>query len=316
MIIAFMVIGLGLLALPGAMSRIGKYLRPSTWAVLCLLALGAGAFSTIGSFLLVVSPPILRLVGLSNAARACERMFGSLHPAGFVAWTVVIVLGVSALALALRAIARARRSVREALLVAELGENIGRQSAYDIVVTPGDRRNALSVRSGRDSGTVLVSRLLVQSISQAEFDLVCAHELAHLRHSHQKYLVFAALLDDAFWFWPPIRYGTRRLRLALERWADEIAAGATAESRQSLRTALLSVAVSGPLWPTVPSFSKIDGIIERINALEHDPQQDRAVGWSLVLIPGLLFSIGSLFLVAKLGHQAYCLIVMPGRCHR
>jgi len=101
--------------------------------------------------------------------------------------------------------------------------------------------------------------------------------------SHQRYLILAVLVEEAFWFWPPASHSTNALRLALERWADESAAGDSSDIRQRLRSALLAVATVTPS-PTLAAFSAMEGLMERLNALDAQPDRTRMWrGWSSLL---------------------------------
>ncbi|MBF6558304.1 MAG: M48 family metalloprotease [Acidimicrobiales bacterium] len=184
---------------------------------------------------------------------------------------------------------------------------------FEILVVPDDRRFAMSVPGGRCGGQMLISRGVVNALSPSELELVCAHEAAHLSLGHRRYLVLALFVEEVFWFWPPSKGSTRTLRLALERWADEVAAGDSSESRGRLRGALLLVAGVAP--PTsLAAFSAVDGLMERLNALETCPRRTHLGWWLLVLAPGILVGLVAVYASSRLGHQAYCLMTMPGRC--
>jgi hypothetical protein len=304
--------GVGFLTLPYAMRRIGRKLRPGQWAVLCAVALLVGAALALGSVLLIAAPPMFDVVGLPVVARTCQRMLGNLYPGGTVSTTVAAVLVLSAVGLGGRALIHAHRCVQHARAGSSASTSVGRHGLFEILMVPDDRRFAMSV-PGRCGGQMLISRGAVDALSPSELQLVCAHEAAHLRLGHRRYLVLAVLVEEAFWFWPPTKGSTRTLRLALERWADEVAAGDSSESRGRLRGALLIVAgVTPPA--SMAAFSAVDGFMERLNALEVSPRRAHPGWWFLVLAPGILVGLVTVYAGSRLGHQAYCLMTMPGRC--
>ena len=68
------------------------------------------------------------------------------------------------------------------------------------------------------AGTIAVSRELRETLTDAEFAIVIAHEESHARHRHDRFLLLALVVDAAV---PFMRRATAQLRFHLERWADE-----------------------------------------------------------------------------------------------
>ncbi len=89
-----------------------------------------------------------------------------------------------------------------------------RPSSVTVIETPEVFAYALP---GASAATVL-SRGLLSSLRPEERQVVIAHEDAHHRHRHDRYLLIARAAEAAF---PPIRVLTRRLEFELERWADD-----------------------------------------------------------------------------------------------
>jgi Zn-dependent protease with chaperone function len=195
MILVVTAAGFGLLTLPAAMRRVGRRLVPRQWAVLCAVALFGGVALVIASLLVIAAPRALDAVGLPAAARACEHMLGGLYPGGFVVWTAATVLELSMVMLGAKAVIHARRSVRRASIASAAGVRLRHRAPLDVVVMPDDRSCALSVPQGRRGGRVMISQGMVDTLSSSELDAVCAHEAAHLRFSHQRYLVLAVLVE-------------------------------------------------------------------------------------------------------------------------
>jgi len=77
---------------------------------------------------------------------------------------------------------------------------------------------------GRQGG-IIVSSTMLQALRPRERQALLAHEQAHLRHRHDRYLLVANLARGV----PVLTTLGRRLGFALERWADEDAASATGD---------------------------------------------------------------------------------------
>jgi hypothetical protein len=123
----------------------------------------------------------------------------------------------------------------------------------------------------------------------------------------------AAALDAGFAFWWPLKRSTTALRLALERCADEVAAGDMPAQRAMLRSALLKVA-GLTVGVEVAAFSAADTVIERVEALGRSRPDPTTACRALLYAPGL--SLGALVLaaLAAWGGQAGMVISMAGRC--
>ena len=101
-----------------------------------------------------------------------------------------------------------------------------RQLAADVLVVDDDRPDAYA-RGGRH-GHVVVSAGMLRLLDPAEREVLLAHERSHLRHRHHRFLALAMVAGAAL---PPLGFLTRRLRLAVERWADEDAAAEVGDRR-------------------------------------------------------------------------------------
>jgi hypothetical protein len=306
--------GISLLALPSVLSRIGTRLRAQQWAVICCLALVGGLTLTFGSVLLIVAPQILGALGLARSARACEQMLGGYFPRGPIASIIADVLGLSGVTFATLAVLRSQKSARDISLGLKLSQPIDKQGSVTFVVLPHEQSFAVSMPSGRKNGTVMISQGLVDTLSEPQYDLVCAHEVAHLRYSHHRYLLLALLVDKAFWYFPPARMSAQTLRVALECWADEVAAGPSVKSRRTLRSALLAVATTPPTFSALAAFSGVDNLMQRLSALERDPEVHDSWWWFALLVPEILIGLVAIFGASRIGHQVVCLISMPNQC--
>ncbi len=86
----------------------------------------------------------------------------------------------------------------------------------------------------------MVTTGLLDALHGRERDALVAHETAHLRHGHYRYLVAGDLAVAVAPFLAPLR---SRLRFTLERWADE-AASVGVGDRQIVAKAIARAALS------------------------------------------------------------------------
>lgn len=92
-------------------------------------------------------------------------------------------------------------------------------------------------------GGVVVSRGMMAALDRDEQSVLWAHERAHLRNHHHRYLLAADLVAGVL---PLLRPLAARINYSLERWADEDSASETGDRRLVARAiakaALASVA--------------------------------------------------------------------------
>ena len=302
--------GLGLIALPGLCAPLGRRLGAGEWARLCQIALIAGAVLVEVACVLYAAPTVLRAAGAPALARMCERALRTLLPgAAWAGW----LAAAGALTIAASSglgVLRARRGAVGARIEPWLGEHRG-FDGYDLVTLPTDRAIALSV-TGTPS-QIVVSRGLVESLTPPQLELVVRHEAAHLDLRHQRILRRAVAIDHGFAFFPPARRSTGVLRTALERWADEVAAGDQPAERSTLRSALLGV-VALAVGAELAAFAAADTISERLEALARSRPSPSRSARASTYAPGLSLAAVVVAAVAASGGQAYMVISMVGHC--
>jgi Zn-dependent protease with chaperone function len=267
--------GLALMALPGVAASRGARLSPSEWGRLNFAALRLGLTAVHAGLFLMAAPTVLRAAGVHTAADACHRLFGPAVPGGAITgWTAA---GAGVLLLATTRLVR-RRSLREqrtARVEAWLGEH-EQGDGTEIVFLPTD--SLVAYATPGKPPQVVVSHGLVGSLSPAELDAVVHHELAHVRHRHDRYLVLAATVDATLGWLPGMRPSTGALRLGVERWADEASAERPG-ARDSVHNALLKTTET--MLGAVPAFTAAATLLARLDALEADPPEpglgDRAI---------------------------------------
>lgn len=302
--------GVALLLLPGVARRAGRLLVPREWARLCVIALVTGTVSFELGTILLAAPTVFDAVGVQALEAVCERLAGPLAPAGGAGGWSASVLAVVLPILFLIGARKARRSCRRLWLEPCVGQHTS-FAGLDLVVLPIDDVVAISV-SGT-SQQVVVSRGLCSLLPPAQLAGVLRHEAAHLRFRHQRLLILAVAIDRSFAFIPPVIHSTNALRTALERWADESAAGADIADRKSLREALLAVA-QVRLGAAVAAFSCAGTVVERLSALERDPPRPSVLPHALVYAPGVIVGAGLAMAVAGWALDTRVLALVSSTC--
>lgn len=137
-------------------------------------------------------------------------------------------------------------------------------------------------------GQVVLSSGLVDMLDEAEQQVVLAHENAHARNRHDRYLLTAQLIAAAV---PSLRPLAGRLRFSLERYADEVAVEQCGDRGLVART-LGKVALRGVTPAGALSFAGL-GVPARVAALLSPPPSalrlsGRAVLWSAITMTGAL----------------------------
>jgi hypothetical protein len=238
----------------------------------------------------VVVVPTIGLVSLAflahvpvigEGARWCAMAMG-LHGSvplwiGLPA-TAVLLVGVARAVLVIRAHARWRYD-----------------EPADVQVVADVRPYAVTLPGA--GGRIVVSSGLLDLLDETETEIVLAHERAHAHYRHDRYLLVAALASVLV---PPLRVVADRLRWAVERWADEVAARSCGDRRRVAETlgrvALSTVASPGPAG--LAGFGG-SGVTGRVRALLQPP----SVRPSRVVIAGLW---GGLLTAGVLGvHQLH-----------
>lgn len=302
--------GLCLLALPALARRLGRRLDPAEWARLCAGLLGVGAAVLELGVMLVALPTVAPAAGFPELAHICERMLGVMAPGtGPVGWGAAAVAAILAL-LGLRGVWLAWRTQRRFRIEPELGEHRP-YGAHELVVLPTESLLALSV--GGRPGQIVVSQGLVDTLSPAELAAVVRHEAAHLDHDHHRFLLLAAALDAVLGRVPLVRESVVALRTALERWADEDAAGAHEPDRTTVRSALVGVALAAG-DPAVAAFTGVDDVVERLDALEAPAPRPSLARRFAVYAPVVVVSVGVLVVIGGWAGHVRAMLAVAGPC--
>lgn len=280
-----LVAAIALLGLPGVARRFGRRLQPSEWSWFCVAVLSAGALMLEVALVLYAIPTTLRALGVHHLADMCERAIGAVLPGGAIlGWPAAAL----AVAFPIRLVfvgRRTRRAQADAHVEACLGHHCP-GAGYDLVVLPTDDVVAFSVCG--PTSQVVVSRGLIEALRPEEVEAVVRHEVGHLEHGHQRFLLLAGSLEAALPLGKIVRRSTEALRTGLERWADELAAGHAGSSRAVLSRALVGVCEALMAPPTVAAFSAVETIAERLEALStgppHPSQRSRVAAYAPALV--------------------------------
>ncbi len=147
-------------------------------------------------------------------------------PAGAAAGALLLVLA----GRAARVLERHRRDRAEAWrAVTSLTAPSPVPGPEELAVLPDEAPDAYALPGGlRRSGRIVVTRGMLRVLAPAELDVLLAHERAHLTARHHRFLLLADLAAALHPLLRPLRDGAA---YAVERWADEAAAGSVADRR-------------------------------------------------------------------------------------
>jgi Zn-dependent protease with chaperone function len=259
----------GLAAARGA-RRVAVRLAPPAAAVLLTalaltVALATGLILCLGA---VVA--LAELTGLGHWAPAVVRAQVPLSPAlGIAGGVLAAALLASACGHAVRVLVRSRRAAAAARALAPVGAGLV------LVDDPDPVAYAVPGRPGR----IVVSIALLRSLPPVQRRALLAHEAAHLRYRHHVYVQLGRLAAAAN---PLLRPVAAAVDLAVERWADEVAAGEVGD-RRAVGQAVAAVALGQSRPGPVLAGSGID-VVARVGLLLRPPPDRRLRAAVLLLV--------------------------------
>ena len=140
----------------------------------------------------------------------------------------------------------------------------------ELIVLGSDDPTAYAVPG--HPGHIVVSVGMIRALDESERRVLLAHERAHLRHRHHRYVRIADLVAAAIPLLHPI---SRRVRFATERWADEVAAEVVGDralaARAIARAALATTSASVSPALAIAAL----GVPGRVDALLDERGGDR-----------------------------------------
>ena len=218
------------------------------WAarVLCIIV-AAASVSTIAALVLVLLASLSAFPALDHALGWCTDLYGHAAPpwAGSLA-AVALVLGATRLV-------RWRRRWHDATRPW--------RGAGAIRVVPDGPPLAFAVPG--DPGTVVVGSTLLSALDEDEQTVVLAHEHAHLRCHHDRFLRAGDAAAAAVPILIPV---ARRIRFVTERWADEEAAEHVGDRRLVARAIAKAALLAAGESTALPAMAS-SGAAARVHAL-------------------------------------------------
>ena len=304
------VVGFCLLILPGIARPISLRIDPRRWTKLCSLAFVAGlALVEIG--LLAFSATAFVANNHSGCTSNCVVMMTRAAPGGVVlGWLGFVIASVLAV-FAIRALIQARQTQAISRVESFVGCH-SKLDQHELVVLDTQMPVALSI-SGHP-GQILISEGLVNTLEPLEMTAVLKHELAHLDHSHHRYLLLASVVEATTGKLSPIRHSTETLRLGIERWADEAAAATLQDGRRHVRSALLHT-VGIRMSPTIAGFSSLNTVVERLGALDGPPLTPSIGLRGLLYLPIIILGLIAVSATRSWVGEIHLLLIMASRCH-
>jgi hypothetical protein len=206
------------------------------------------------------------LSGLGHWHPAALRMRTEIHPLpALAAGAVAAVL----LMLTARYAVRVWRSARALAKVTRSAPAAG-----DLVIVDDDAAFAFAV-PGRE-GRIVVSTTLLRDLDAPQRRVLLAHEAAHLQLRHDRYVQLGRLAAAAN---PLMRPVSRAIDLAVERWADEVAAREVGDRRTAAR-ALAAAGLARPMRraPHGALAGAQADVRDRVTSLLAPPTKHRALG--------------------------------------
>ena len=164
------------------------------------------------------------------------------------------------------------------------------------VQVAADQRPFAVTLPGR-GGQIVMSSGLIDLLGPDETDVVLAHEHAHARLRHDRYLLVLELSATAL---PPVRPLARWARFSVERWPDEAAAAACG-SRRLVAETVGKVALFGHPTAGVLGFAG-NGVGSRVSALLRPPvPAPRAAGRAALFLAAAGTAVASAYQIHHLG---------------
>lgn len=141
------------------------------------------------------------------------------------------------------------------------------------------------------AGTIAVSRGLRNSLDDTEYEVVLAHEAAHARHRHDRFLL-VGLVARAFI--PALAPVTQRLEFHIERWADEDAVAETGAARSLAARTIAKVALATTPSPALLGIASHGTVARATALLEPAAAPTNLVRLQAIATTGLIVAIAAL----------------------
>lgn len=256
-------------------------------------SLVAGFLILQSSLILLAAPTVLRAIGLAGFANICDRLLVNvgIYAPRYVGWPAF-------LALAAGWFSQARGWILHVVETRKIHKACTPSTSWSyqgvpvaLVAAPFVSAFGLGGRKRR----IVVSSGLIAAFDPAELDVVLGHEAAHIHGRHPALLGVIRAVELGTPMFRPVRRSASWVRLAVERVADEVAAGGDETRRRVAVGALLKA--TGVDTGVVTALSPAETLARRIHALQRpDPVVARM--WTpvaaMVLMMPLVISVAGL----------------------
>lgn len=237
------------LGVAGAATAVHRRLPPRLAARFATIGLIVVTLAALPTALVVAVAFLAHVPVLGLGFQWCARAFG-LHG------SVPIWVGIPVVALLATGAVRTVRLLRS-------HRRLRLDASHPVHVAHSHKPYAVTL-PGR-GGQIVISTALDDMLDDDERRIVLAHEAAHGRYRHDRYLLVAELAAAAL---PPLRAMARRVNYSIERWADEAAAAACGDRRLVAITLGRVALHANPA--TVAGFAGL-GVAARMGALLAPP---------------------------------------------
>ena len=276
MIAALVVPAIGALVASLAAGPLQRRLPPRLSVTVLTIVLATSAVAAAGALATLLIGTLAQIPWVADHAGWCRRLaHDAVPPAGGLASGVGLTVMSAA---AWRARQRAKAVQR------------AQPDTGALTVLPIAAAVAYAVPGPRER--IVVSSGMLRSLDPSERRVLLAHERAHLRLGHHRYLRIGEIAAAAV---PLLRPLLARLRFATERWADEEAATEIGDRRLVARAVVRAALAQGRAVSPQPALASL-GVPARVEALLAGPA---ARPWRLeVLVVGVV-GIGSAAVVSS-----------------
>ena len=260
------------LTLAGAVTTIHRRLPPILAARAVTVTLGVVAAAAVPTMWILSLGYLAHIPWLGRGFAWCAKTFG-VHE------RIPMWVGIPALGCVAVGVIRATNVIRTYRRLRD-----DRPGSVDIA----QHRTAFAFTLPGRAGRVVMSSGLVELLDDKEQAVVLAHEHAHGRHRHDRYLLIAQCAASTVPLLSPL---TSRLQFSLERWADESAVAECGDRGLVART-LGKVALHTQETHVAMGFSGL-GVPARVAALLASPSPPprmpaQIVLWTAIAITAVL----------------------------
>jgi hypothetical protein len=225
-----------------------RHVGPQAAARLMTLLAAISAAATVWALLIIAADNIVQLHGIAERFSRCGDAL-SRHRDAMTPFGALALLGLVAISGSAWRVRRRQRNLR-----APAGDG-----EIEIVGSEVPTAFALPGRPGR----IVVSTAMLQALDADERRVLFAHERAHLRCHHHRYLRLTQLAAATLPVLGPLN---ARVRLATERWADEEAVRDIGD-REVVARAIARAAIAETGAPAYSLGMANSGVVERVEAL-------------------------------------------------